>query len=68
MKPSEIRDLSRSDIEEQIGEREEELTNLRLQLVIRQLDNPLLIRDARRDLARLRTILREDDLGIRPLA
>lgn len=59
MKPSEIRDLSSSDIMEKIQEQEEELANMRIQLTTRQLENPLLIRETRRELARLKTILRE---------
>ena len=67
MKPNEIRDLTESDFRERIEEQEEELVNLRIQLAMRQLDNPLTFRDARRDLARLNTVLREHELGIRTL-
>lgn len=59
MKPSEIRDLSPDDIREKIQEQEDELANLRIQLTTRQLENPLLVRETRRELARLKTILRE---------
>jgi large subunit ribosomal protein L29 len=68
MKPSEIRDLSPSDVQEKIQEQEEELANLRIQLATRQLDNPIVFRDARRELARLKTALREHELGIRELS
>ncbi len=67
MKSSEIRQMSRAEVEEQLADREEALSNLRLQLETRQLDNALLIRATRREVARLRTVLREDSLGIRPL-
>ena len=59
MKPSEIRDLSSSDILEKVQEQEKELATMRIQLPTRQLETPLLIREARRELARLKTILRE---------
>lgn len=59
MKPSEIRDLSPGDIREKIEEQEAELANMRIQLTTRQLENPLLVRETRRELARLKTILRE---------
>jgi large subunit ribosomal protein L29 len=59
MKPSEIRDLSPGDIREKIQEQEAELANMRIQLTTRQLENPLLVRETRRELARLKTILRE---------
>ena len=68
MKPNEIRQMTRSEIEQLLGDREEEFSNLRLQAVTQELENPLLIRQVRRDMARLRTILREDELGIAPLS
>lgn len=67
MKPSAMRDLTPNDVRERIGEREAELINLRIQLATRQLDNPIVLRDARRELARLKTVLREHELGIRTL-
>lgn len=67
MKPSEMRDLTPNDVQERIGEREAELINLRIQLATRQLDNPVALRNARRELARLKTVLREHELGIRTL-
>lgn len=68
MKPSEIRDLSPGDIRERIREQEEELSTLRIQLVTRQLNNPILTRDTRRNIARLKTVLREHELGIRAVS
>jgi large subunit ribosomal protein L29 len=41
---------------------QEELFNLRFQLVSRQLDNPLRIRAVRRDIAKVKTIIREREL------
>ena len=67
MKPSEIRDLTANDVRERITEQEDELVNLRIQLATRQLDNPIAFRDVCRDLARLKTVLREHELGIREL-
>ena len=68
MTPSEIRDLTVSDLQERIQEQEEELANLRIQLATRQLDNPIAFRDAKRDLARLKTALREHELRIHELS
>ena len=59
MKPSEIRELSPADIREKIQEQEKELANMRMQLTTRQLENPLVVRETRRELARLKTVLRE---------
>jgi large subunit ribosomal protein L29 len=68
MKPNEIRDLNPGDIREKIKEQEEELANMRIRLVTRQLDNPILIRDSKREIARLKTVLHEHELGIRELS
>ena len=67
MSPTEIRQMSPSEIEQLLRDKREALSNLQMQLVTRQLDNPLLIRRARRDVAQLKTVLREQELGIRSL-
>ncbi len=56
------------DIRHKIHELNEELFNLRFRNSVKQLDNPLKIREVRRDLARMLTLLREHDKGIRRLA
>jgi large subunit ribosomal protein L29 len=62
-----IREMSEGEVRQHLDDREEELTNLKLRLVTHQLENPLTIRGVRRDIARLRTALREHELGLRPL-
>lgn len=62
MKPSEIRKLSNEDLEKKIRELKEELFNLRFQLAINQLQNPMRIRAVKKDIARIMTILREREL------
>ncbi|MDX1623745.1 MAG: 50S ribosomal protein L29 [Gemmatimonadota bacterium] len=62
MKPDEIRAMEDWEIEERIDELEEELFRLRVQNELGQLDNPLVLRERRRDLARLKTIRREAEL------
>ncbi|HUF89666.1 MAG TPA: 50S ribosomal protein L29 [Gemmatimonadota bacterium] len=59
MKSQEIRDLSLQELEDRIAELEEEMFRLRLQNLTGQLDNPLRIRMARKDLARCKTIRNE---------
>lgn len=59
MKSQEIRDLSPQELEDRIAELEEEMFRLRLQNQTGQLDNPLRIRMARKDLARCKTIRNE---------
>ncbi len=59
MKSVEIRDLAPAEIEVRIAEKKEELFKLRFQHTMGQLDNPLSLRKARREIARLNTILAE---------
>lgn len=62
MKPSEIRKLNNEDLEKKIKELKEELFNLRFQLAINQLQNPMRIKAVKKDIARMKTILREREL------
>ena len=59
MKPAKWRDLSGDEIEQKVRELGEEIFNLRFQLSMGVAKNPSRLREARRDLARARTILRE---------
>ena len=56
-----LREMSAEDIRQRVGELREELFNLRFRNTMRQLDNPLKIRESRRELARLLTVLREKE-------
>ena len=62
MKASEIRELSKNDIEKKIKDLKEELFNLRFQHAINQLDNPIRLKHVKKDIARSMTILREREL------
>jgi large subunit ribosomal protein L29 len=59
MKAEEIRGLSAEELDDRIAELEDELFRLRIQNQSGQLENPLRIRGARRDLARCKTIRNE---------
>lgn len=59
MKTEEIRGLSAEELDGRIAELEDELFRLRIQNQSGQLENPLRIRGARRDLARCKTIRNE---------
>ncbi len=63
MKASEIRELSADELTRKIGDLKKELFNLRLQLATNQLDNTNRIREVKRDIARVCTILREKQLA-----
>ena len=54
-----IRELNDEEIREQLTQKQEELFRLRFRSATQQLDNPALIKSLRRDIARMRTILRE---------
>jgi len=62
MKAHEYRQLSDAELKKRIQESEEELSNLRFQKVIGQLENPMRISQIRRDIARMKTILSERQL------
>ena len=62
MKASEIRDLSVEEMETKLKDLKAELFNLRFQLAINQLDNPMRISAVEKDIARVQTVLRETQL------
>ncbi|NLN15391.1 MAG: 50S ribosomal protein L29 [Tissierellia bacterium] len=64
MKAKEIRQLSSKELNDKLLELKAELFNLRFQKATGQLDNPLRIKAVRKDIARIKTILRERELGI----
>lgn len=65
MKIDEIIQLPETEIRQRLEDSLEEFQNLRFQHATHQLDNPLRLRTLRRDIARLKTVLRELELGIR---
>lgn len=68
MKKEQMRERTREELLQRKSELEEEQFNLRLQKASKELDNPLRLRALRRELARINTILKEDELKIHPLA
>ena len=62
MKPAEIRELSADDLQAKLKEARAELFNLRFQLAINQLDNPMRISAVKKDIARVKTVLRENEI------
>ncbi len=65
MKMEEINQLSLEELKIRLEDAQEELTNLLFQHSTHQLDNPLRIRSVRRDIARLKTVIHEYEIGIR---
>ena len=62
MKASELRELNNTELEEKLKSLKEELFNLRFQLAINQLENPMSISAVKKDIARVQTIMRQNEL------
>ena len=65
MKASEIRELSAAELESKLKDLKAELFNLRFQHAINQLDNPMRLGAVKKDIARVKTIIREKELAER---
>ncbi len=62
MKASELRVLNHKELGEKLGESKEELFNLRFQIVSNQLDNTERLGYVRREIARIKTLMREQEI------
>lgn len=62
MKVNNYRDLTPSELNDKVSELKEELFNLRFQLATGQLENPMRLREVRKNIARTKTVLREKEL------
>lgn len=63
MKATEIRELKTKEIEEKLQVEEEALNRMKLNHAINPLDNPNKLKEARKQIARLQTILKERELN-----
>lgn len=61
---TELRGMDAGELQEALKECKDELFNLRFQSATGQLENSARVRMVRRDIARIRTIMRENELGI----
>jgi large subunit ribosomal protein L29 len=59
MKPSQVREMGKDQLEAKEKELAEQLFRLRVQKSIGQLENAIKLREIRRDIARVKTVLRE---------
>lgn len=64
MKAHEIREKTIQDVANDVRAAEENLRTLKFQLVTSQLENTSAIKKAKKDLARLKTVVREHELGV----
>lgn len=62
MKTSEIRELTSEELEQKLKDLKSEFFNLRFQLATGQLNNPAGIKNVKRDIARVKTVIRENEL------
>ena len=62
MKPNKVREMSNVELENELSSLKSQLFKLRFQSATNQLDNPLQIKSVRKDIARVKTILREREL------
>jgi large subunit ribosomal protein L29 len=62
MKAADLRDLSYDQLAEKLAEAKEELFNLRFQMATNQLDNSARLGQVRREIARVATVMREQEI------
>lgn len=62
MKAVELRNSKTEELTKQLSELKAELFNLRFQLAVNQLENPMRIKAVKKDIARIKTIIREREL------
>jgi large subunit ribosomal protein L29 len=63
MKINKIREMSSPELEKELVELKSELFKLRFSLATNGLDNPMKIKEVKKDIARVNTILKERELG-----
>jgi large subunit ribosomal protein L29 len=64
MKAKALRELSNEELTKKLMESKDELFKLRFQLVTNQLDNPMRLKEVRKNIARVKTVIRARELGI----
>ena len=62
MKINKIKEMSSPELEKELGELKSELFKLRFSLATNGLDNPMKIKEVKKDIARIKTVLREREL------
>ena len=63
MKAAEIRQLTAEELNTKLNDLKAELFNLRFQLAINQLENPMRISAVKKDIARVKTVIRANELS-----
>lgn len=65
MKREQLRELSIDELKTKLQDNTDALENLRFQKAMQQLENPLKIREIKREIAQIKTVIHEYELGIR---
>ncbi|MCF7921332.1 MAG: 50S ribosomal protein L29 [Candidatus Marinimicrobia bacterium] len=65
MKSSEIKDYTAEALQNKLADNEIEMANLRFQKALQQLEKPTRVRELRREIAQIKTVLKEMELGLR---
>ena len=63
MKANEVRKMSAAELDSKLVELKKDLFQLRLQHATNQLDNPVRIAEVKKDIARVKTMIREQQLA-----
>ncbi|MCL4439769.1 MAG: 50S ribosomal protein L29 [Firmicutes bacterium] len=67
MKVKEIKEMSADELRKALDDSKDELFKLKFQLATGQLDNPMRIKEVKKDIARVKTIIRQRELGFFPV-
>lgn len=62
MKVSEMRDKTQEELQKELTELKSELFKLRFQLVTNQLENPMKLKDVKKSIAQVKTVIREREI------
>jgi len=65
VKKKQLNELTIEELQTKLHDNNEALENLRFQKALQQLENPLKIREVKREIAQIKTVLNEYDLNIR---
>jgi len=65
MRKSELTEMTVSELETKLQDNSESLQNFRFQKALQQLENPVQIKHVRKEIAQVKTLLKEYELGIR---
>jgi large subunit ribosomal protein L29 len=63
MKAADIRDLSTDELGAKLAELDKEAFNLKFQLAMGDIENPMRIREVRKTIAKIKTVLKEKEMG-----